>query len=124
MWAPVVAEIPVLWWQAENIHWILGKAQMEKRGSDDSFPTIRVDLPPPEVSQQQQSSPSGSGWLKSSMWANIAEEMAVSWQAAEEMHWRLGAKNIAERSDAALTLENLTFQAILASSMFPEPALE
>ncbi|KAG6253341.1 hypothetical protein E4U23_007842 [Claviceps purpurea] len=120
--------MPVLWWQAEKIHWIIGKAQMEKRGSDDTFPTIRVDLPPPEVGQQREFNNTGSGWsgheetalfscirLKSSMWANIGEDMMVPWQAAEHMHWRLGPENIAERTGAALT-----YQAILAFGLSPE----
>ncbi|KAG6284396.1 hypothetical protein E4U09_007916 [Claviceps aff. purpurea] len=142
--------MPVLWWQAEKIHWILGKAQMEKRGSDDTFPTIRVDLPPPEVGQQREFNNPGSGWsgdeetalfsykrqiatgpawpqerknaickqyqrLKSSMWANIGEDMMVPWQAAEHMHWRLGPESIAERTGAALT-----YQAILAFGLSPE----
>ncbi|KAG6169018.1 hypothetical protein E4U11_004868 [Claviceps purpurea] len=176
MWALIAAEIPVLWWQAEKIHWIIGKAQMEKRGSDDTFPTIRVDLPPPEVGQQREFNNPGSGWsgheetalfsytrsgmewkhisrllpgrsasscrsyydrqvatgpawpqerknaickeyqrLKSSMWANIGEDMMVPWQAAEHMHWRLGPENIAERTGAALT-----YQAILAFGLSPE----
>ncbi|KAG6169015.1 hypothetical protein E4U11_004865 [Claviceps purpurea] len=62
MWALIAAEMPVLWRQAEKIHWILGKAQMEKRGSDHTFLTIRADLPPPEVVQQREFNKPGSEW--------------------------------------------------------------
>ncbi|KAG5939416.1 hypothetical protein E4U59_003127 [Claviceps monticola] len=60
MWAQVASIMAVTWSQAEKIHWKIGKTQMAKRGSDDAFLTIRVDLPPHQVddteaqAQQQQ----------------------------------------------------------------------
>ncbi|KAG6169021.1 hypothetical protein E4U23_007845 [Claviceps purpurea] len=45
--------MPVSWSEAEKIHWILGSAQMEKRGNDDSFPTTRVNRPSLQYHQQQ-----------------------------------------------------------------------
>ncbi|KAG5921146.1 hypothetical protein E4U61_007079 [Claviceps capensis] len=77
MWAPIAAKLAVPWSEAERIHWIIGKTQMAKRGSDDSFPTTRVNLTPPHVDdaaaevqakrqkqgqQQQEAAIPGSGW--------------------------------------------------------------
>ncbi|KAG6079644.1 hypothetical protein E4U16_000883 [Claviceps sp. LM84 group G4] len=39
----------VPWREAERIHWIIGKIQMAKRGSDDSFRTTRFNLTPSQV---------------------------------------------------------------------------
>ncbi|KAG5971213.1 hypothetical protein E4U56_007053 [Claviceps arundinis] len=39
----------VVWREAERMHWLLGKKQMRKRGTDDSFPTTRINLPLPLV---------------------------------------------------------------------------
>ncbi|KAG6042499.1 hypothetical protein E4U39_005876 [Claviceps sp. Clav50 group G5] len=39
----------VSWSEAERIHWVIGKKQIARRGSDDSFRTTRVDLPLPQV---------------------------------------------------------------------------
>ncbi|KAG6057356.1 hypothetical protein E4U32_005233 [Claviceps aff. humidiphila group G2b] len=46
MWAQIAAELAVPWSEAERIHWIIGKAQIAKRGSDDSFRTNRVNISP------------------------------------------------------------------------------
>ncbi|KAG5914188.1 hypothetical protein E4U61_006021 [Claviceps capensis] len=46
VWAQIAAELAVSWSEAEIIHWIIVKAQMAKRGSDDSFRTTRVNTPP------------------------------------------------------------------------------
>ncbi|KAG6242751.1 hypothetical protein E4U25_003058 [Claviceps purpurea] len=45
--------MPVSWSEAEKIHWILGSAQMEKRGNDNSFPTTRVNRPALQYQQPQ-----------------------------------------------------------------------
>ncbi|KAG6135287.1 hypothetical protein E4U28_005469 [Claviceps purpurea] len=172
----------VPWSEAERIHWIIGKTQMAKRGSDDSFSTTRVDIPPfqlvnaeVQARRQQQDQQrqqrqrqgvkqpklgwsgeeetvlfactrdkmswksisallpgrttsscqehyqiqckSGPAWpqerknklcklyesLKSSMWANIGDELNVPWKVAEGMHWRLGAAGMAERASVPLS---------------------
>ncbi|KAG5971207.1 hypothetical protein E4U56_007047 [Claviceps arundinis] len=56
MWSPIAAEIAATWREVESLHWSLGQAEMEKRGRDASFRTTRVsrvNLPPPQVGQQQ-----------------------------------------------------------------------
>ncbi|KAG6042497.1 hypothetical protein E4U39_005874 [Claviceps sp. Clav50 group G5] len=167
----------ISWSEAEEIHWYLGKAQMKKRGSDDSFSTTCINLTPSQVDdaeeqarrQQKQRQEQGAenprlawsgqeeamlfaykranmswksisallpgrtirscqnyyafhrelgpAWtperknelsklyesLKSSMWTNIGEELNVPWQVAEGMHWRLGAKGMAERAGVPLS---------------------
>ncbi|KAG6164700.1 hypothetical protein E4U11_001002 [Claviceps purpurea] len=169
----------ISWSEAEEIHWCLGRVQMRKRGSDDSFSTTCINLTPSQVEdaevqarrqqKQRQESEQGaetprSGWsgeeetilfqckranmswksisallpgrtiiscrdhykrqcklgpawpqerqnefckqyesLKSSMWANIGEELNMSWEIAEGMHWRLGKAGMAERASLALS---------------------
>ncbi|KAG5918885.1 hypothetical protein E4U61_001397 [Claviceps capensis] len=164
----------ISWSEAELIHWCLGRAQMRKRGSDDSFSTTCINLTPSQVDdaevqalrqqKKEQESEQGAetpglGWsgeeetillsckranmswksisallpgrtilscrehyyrdrslgpawpqerknkfcklyesLKSSMWANIGEELNVPWEVAEDMHWLLGAAGMAERA--------------------------
>ncbi|KAG6188744.1 hypothetical protein E4U27_007023 [Claviceps purpurea] len=182
MWAQIAAELAAPCSEVEWIHWDLGKTQMEKRGSDDSFSTIRFDLSPPQVDdarlqarrqhqdqqqqqqQQQQRANSewsgheetslfayrrsgmlwediskllsgrtvtscqayfyrqaaiGPGWsqerknklcklydsLKPSMWAKIGEELKVRWEVAEDMHWRLGAVEMAQRAGVPLSTQ-------------------
>ncbi|KAG5921143.1 hypothetical protein E4U61_007076 [Claviceps capensis] len=184
MWAQIATEMAVPWSEAERIHWIIGKTQMAKRGSDDSFPTTRVDIPPfqlvnaeVQARRQQQDQQrqqrqqqgvkqpkigwsgeeeivlfactrdkmswksisallpgrtisscqehyqiqrrSGTAWpqerknklcnlyesLKSSMWANIGEELNVPWEVAEGMHWRLGAAGMAKRARVPLSFQ-------------------
>ncbi|KAG6057358.1 hypothetical protein E4U32_005235 [Claviceps aff. humidiphila group G2b] len=39
----------ISWSEAEEIHWSLGKTQMTKRGSDDSFSTTCINLTPSQV---------------------------------------------------------------------------
>ncbi|KAG6042498.1 hypothetical protein E4U39_005875 [Claviceps sp. Clav50 group G5] len=41
--------------------------------------------------------------LKSSMWAKIGEELKVGWKVAEDMHWNIGAKEMAERAGVPLS---------------------
>ncbi|KAG6054210.1 hypothetical protein E4U17_003995 [Claviceps sp. LM77 group G4] len=75
MWAPIAARMAVAWSEAERMHWIIGKVQMAKRGSDDSFHTTPVNPTPRQVydaeiqakrqkqNQQQQRAPRpGSEW--------------------------------------------------------------
>ncbi|KAG6242745.1 hypothetical protein E4U25_003052 [Claviceps purpurea] len=176
MWAQIAAELAVPWSEAEKIHWIIGKAQMAKRGSDDSFRTTPVNIPPFQLvdsdtlvqaqrhQQQQQQQQQGfkkpklewsgeedtflfayqrSGmewetisrllpgrtatgcrnyhWAQSKtdptwsqqrknklcklyerMWAKIGEELTVSWESAEYMHWHLGANALAKRAGVPL----------------------
>ncbi|KAG5955695.1 hypothetical protein E4U56_007064 [Claviceps arundinis] len=162
--------------EAEAIHWIIGKKQMTKRGSDDSFRTTRVHLPSPQVDeaeaqaqkqQQQQHKGVGTEWsgneetvlfayrdakkswktvsdhlpwrtvgacrchystqnltgpawpqerknelcklyqsLKSSMWAKIGDQLTVWWEVAEDMHWILGAEEMAERAGVPLSAQS------------------
>ncbi|KAG6255200.1 hypothetical protein E4U23_004649 [Claviceps purpurea] len=47
----------VSWSEAERIHWIMGKRQMARRGSDDSFRTTCVDLPLPQVDGAELQAP-------------------------------------------------------------------
>ncbi|KAG6056831.1 hypothetical protein E4U17_001919 [Claviceps sp. LM77 group G4] len=47
----------VPWSEAERIHWIIGQKQIARRGSDDSFRTIRVDLPLPQVDGAELQAP-------------------------------------------------------------------
>ncbi|KAG6242746.1 hypothetical protein E4U25_003053 [Claviceps purpurea] len=131
---------------------------MAKRGSDDSFSTTRVDIPPFQLVNAEEETvlfactrdkmswkrisallpgrtisscrehhqiqcKSGPAWpqerknklcklyesLKSSMWANIGEELNVSWEVAEGMHWRLGAKGMAERAGVPLSFQAVGF---------------
>ncbi|KAG6056829.1 hypothetical protein E4U17_001917 [Claviceps sp. LM77 group G4] len=155
----------VPWSEAERIHWIIGKTQMAKRGSDDSFRTTRAHLPSPQVDeaelqvqrrQQQQHKGMGSEWsgdeetvlfaykdackswetisdhlpgrtpygcrpvwsqerknelcklyesLKRSIWSKIGEQLTVRWEAAEDMHWRLGAVEMARRASVPLSAQ-------------------
>ncbi|KAG5989201.1 hypothetical protein E4U52_005844 [Claviceps spartinae] len=41
--------------------------------------------------------------LKPSMWAKIGQELNVSWEVAERMHWRLGLKRMAEKDSFPLS---------------------
>ncbi|KAG5990282.1 hypothetical protein E4U52_004741 [Claviceps spartinae] len=37
----------VAWDEVERMHWIIGRAQLRKRGTDDSFSATRINIPPP-----------------------------------------------------------------------------
>ncbi|KAG5918884.1 hypothetical protein E4U61_001396 [Claviceps capensis] len=43
--------------------------------------------------------------LESSMWAKIGEELNVPWEVVEDMHWRLGAAEMAERARVPLSTQ-------------------
>ncbi|KAG5971208.1 hypothetical protein E4U56_007048 [Claviceps arundinis] len=180
MWAPIAAKMAIPWIEIERIHWIIGKNQMAKRGSDDSFSTTLVNLTPRQVhdaevqakkqkqdQQQQRATRPGLEWsgheetllfayrrsglswedistlllgrtaascqghhfqqgattgpewpqerknelcklyerLKPSMWATIGEELGVSWERAESMHWRLGPNVLEKRAGVPLRFE-------------------
>ncbi|KAG5994603.1 hypothetical protein E4U52_000995, partial [Claviceps spartinae] len=168
MWAQIAAKMAISWDEAETMHWYLGKAQMRKRGSDDSFSTTCINLTPSQVEdaevqarrqqkQEQETKNPRSEWsgkeeamlfayrrakmswksisallpgrsnqscqayyrdqcklgpawpqerrnelcklyesLKSSMWAEIGQELKVPWEVAEGLHWRLGAQGMAD----------------------------
>ncbi|KAG5956933.1 hypothetical protein E4U56_006226 [Claviceps arundinis] len=181
MWAKLAEEMSVPWTEAEANHWRLGKAEIRKRSSDDSFSTVRVDLSHLHVdeaevqSRRQQQDPdqqqqgqqqqdeqklqrvaewsgkeetllyackrAGKSWeeiaeylpertimsckayyyrllkrcggwspelqnklcriyerLKPEMWAKIGQDLLIGWGCAEEMHWRLRVRIMAERA--------------------------
>ncbi|KAG6052901.1 hypothetical protein E4U32_007968 [Claviceps aff. humidiphila group G2b] len=66
MWSPIAAEMTATWGEVESMHWQLGKAEMEKRGLDDSFrttPVSRVNLRvPPQATRQQGGNNRRSEW--------------------------------------------------------------
>ncbi|KAG6242748.1 hypothetical protein E4U25_003055 [Claviceps purpurea] len=87
MWAQVAGKMAVTWSEAEKIHWKIGKAHMAKRGSDDSYLTTRVDLPPYQADdaeaqaqiqqqdqQQQQDQEGLEGVISGTMWSGEEEE--------------------------------------------------
>ncbi|KAG6186657.1 hypothetical protein E4U36_000502 [Claviceps purpurea] len=39
------------------------------------------------------------------MWAKIGEELKVRWEVAEDMHWRLGAVEMAQRAGVPLSTQ-------------------
>lgn len=39
------------------------------------------------------------------MWAKMGEELNVSWEVAEGMHWRLGEEEMAERTSVPLSTQ-------------------
>ncbi|KAG5939419.1 hypothetical protein E4U59_003130 [Claviceps monticola] len=84
MWAPIAARMAVAWSEVERIHWIIGKKQMAKRGSDDSFPTTRVNLPPPyvddtadevEAKRQKQDKQQQGATIPGSEWSGYEETL-------------------------------------------------
>ncbi|KAG6057355.1 hypothetical protein E4U32_005232 [Claviceps aff. humidiphila group G2b] len=87
------------WDEAERIHWIIGRKQMEKRGSDDSFRTTRVHFPSPQVDeaeaqaqkeQQQQHKGAGLEWSGSEETVLFAyRDAKKSWKTiSEHLPWR------------------------------------
>ncbi|KAG5959107.1 hypothetical protein E4U56_005086 [Claviceps arundinis] len=81
----------ISWSEVEEIHWSLGKAQMTKRGSDDSFSTTRINLTPSEVDdaevqagrQQKQEQETKNPRLE---WSGKEEAMLFAYRRAE-MSW-------------------------------------
>ncbi|KAG5971214.1 hypothetical protein E4U56_007054 [Claviceps arundinis] len=57
IWSQIATEMSVGWREAELIHWLLGKEKMRKRGTDDSFPTTRINIPLPQVDDAQGQTP-------------------------------------------------------------------
>ncbi|KAG6144959.1 hypothetical protein E4U38_001389 [Claviceps purpurea] len=53
MWSQIATEMSMVWSEVESMHWHLGKAQLRRRGTDDSFRMTRVNLPPPSVDDAQ-----------------------------------------------------------------------
>ncbi|KAG6144778.1 hypothetical protein E4U28_001871 [Claviceps purpurea] len=43
--------------------------------------------------------------LKRSIWSKIGERLTVRWEVAEDMHWRLGAAEMAERASVPLSAQ-------------------
>ncbi|KAG6242757.1 hypothetical protein E4U25_003064 [Claviceps purpurea] len=153
IWSQIGEEMSMVWSEAESMHWHLGKTEMWKRGTDDSFRMNRVNFPLPQVDDaqvqaprqqqvqrqqvqqqqvQQQQGARRSGlssfscdidhskqsapkpaWpeerknelciryemLKRNMWAKIGNVLKIPWESAENIHWRLGAEGMAQRSE-------------------------
>ncbi|KAG5971209.1 hypothetical protein E4U56_007049 [Claviceps arundinis] len=57
IWSPIATEMSVVWREAERMHWLLGKKQMRKRGTHDSFRTTRINLPLPQVDDARVEAP-------------------------------------------------------------------
>lgn len=57
IWSQIGEEMSMVWSEAESVHWHLGKTEMWKRGTDDSFRMNRVNFPLPQVDDAQVQAP-------------------------------------------------------------------
>ncbi|KAG6297760.1 hypothetical protein E4U09_001254 [Claviceps aff. purpurea] len=187
IWSQIGTEMSMVWSEAERMHWHLGKTEMWKRGTDDSFRMTRVNFPLPQVDDaqvqaprqqqvqqqqvqqqqvqqqqvqqqqvqqqqvQQQQGARRSGlssfscsidhskqsapkpaWpeerknelciryemLKRNMWSTIGDVLKIPWESVENIHWRLGAEGMAQRSEFVMT--ERAGAALISSSHHPQ----
>ncbi|KAG6169019.1 hypothetical protein E4U11_004869 [Claviceps purpurea] len=101
MWAPIAARMAVTWSEAERIHWIITKKQMVIRGSDDSFPTTRVDDAAVEVQarRQKQGQQQQEAAIPGSAWSGYEETLLFA-QRRSKISWDEIAKLLPGRTAA------------------------
>ncbi|KAG6054274.1 hypothetical protein E4U32_007029 [Claviceps aff. humidiphila group G2b] len=83
IWSPIATEMSEGWREVERMHWLLGKEEMRKRGTDDSFPTTRINLPLPQVDDARVQAPGQQDeeWQYQQLWAALPSS---DWSGGEE----------------------------------------
>ncbi|CCE30587.1 related to DRPLA protein [Claviceps purpurea 20.1] len=87
IWLQIATEMWMVWTEAERMHWHLGKAQLKKRGTDDSFRTtpVNVDnLPLPQVDDSQVQAPIQQQDQQQQQQQQVASRMGLPWSGDEE----------------------------------------
>ncbi|KAG5956071.1 hypothetical protein E4U56_006779 [Claviceps arundinis] len=119
IWSQIATDMSVAWNEAERVHWIIGRAQLKKRGTDDSFSATRINIPLPPVDEAEVQAPREQQQPQEAKirWSGGEEDILFAYRNAK-MSWEQISGHLPGRT--AISCETHYFQQNRSGPEWPQ----